>query len=80
MGTSRGIPSPWIACHLNLASLTVAQELARRLGGQHKMPCFSFPNTVTVAKPQDSEMPYCVSRVQAGQDVIDFGTKCEINV
>lgn len=44
------------------------------------MPCFSFLNTVTVAKPQDSGMPYCVSRVQAGQDIIDFGTKYKINV
>lgn len=81
MGNSRGIPSPKECCHLNLASVMVAQEHWHTdWEAQRKMPWFSFPSAVAPANPQDSETPYCVSWKQAGQAVIGFGTKCKINI
>lgn len=80
VGNSRGILSPIDCLPSELGLSHSCSRTGTRIGRSAQNALVFFPQCSVPAKPQYSEMPDCVSREQACQDVIGFGTKCKINV
>lgn len=80
MGTSRGIPSPTDCLSSELGLSHSCSRTGIQIGRSAQKALIFFPSTITLAKSQDSKMLCCISRKQAGQDAVGFGTKCKINV